>query len=58
MIRKMLENPAHEWREFETISRVIGADRAETTRLLIAEGARGSEAGGDVWALITRRPLP
>jgi len=58
MIRQMLENPAHEWRELETISRVIGTDRAETTRLLIAEGARGSEDERDVWALVSRKPLP
>ena len=58
MIRQMLENPAYEWRELETISRVIGTDRAEATRLLIAEGARGSEDGNDVWALVSRKPLP
>ena len=58
MIRQMLENPAHEWRDIETISRVIGTDRAEAARLLIAEGARGSEKGNDAWALVSRKPLP
>ena len=58
IIRQMLEDPAYEWRDLETISRVIGTDRSEAARLLIAEGARGSEEGNDVWALLSRKPLP
>jgi hypothetical protein len=47
-----------EWRRMETLSRVIGADREETARLLISIGARGSETGEEVWALISEKPLP
>jgi len=56
----MLENPPqnNEWRKLETLSRVIGADYATTTRLLVEIGARGSETGSDVWALKSQKPLP
>lgn len=47
-----------EWRKMETLSRVIGASREQTARLLISIGARGSEAENDVWALISEKPLP
>jgi hypothetical protein len=60
LLRSMLLNkpPGIEWRKMETLSRVIGATREETARLLISIGARGSEAGDDVWALISEKPLP
>jgi hypothetical protein len=60
LLLNMLRNrPAGvEWRKMETLSGVIGAPRDETARLLIAIGARGSETGEDVWALISERPLP
>ena len=60
MLLHMLNHmpPGVEWREFDTLSRVIGASREETTRLLISVGARGSEAGNDVWALTSKKPLP
>lgn len=59
ILKKMLKDMPEgtEWRELSTLSSVIGADRDETTRLLIAVGARGSEAGNDVWALICNKPL-
>lgn len=59
MLKSMLEDTPEgvEWRELSTLSRVIGADRDETTRLLIAVGARGSEKDNDVWALISKKPL-
>ncbi len=47
----------HEWRDLETLSKVIGADQAETTRLLIKIGARGSTGEKNVWALIEKKPL-
>ncbi len=46
------------WRKIETLSRVIGADHDTTKRLLIDMGARGSEKENDVWALISKHPLP
>lgn len=59
-LRHMLENPPpkKEWRKIETLSRVIGADYATTTRLLVEIGARGSEIENDVWALKSKKPLP
>ena len=60
LLRSMLLNkPAGtEWRRMETLSRVIGAGRDETARLLISIGARGSETGDDIWALLSEKPLP
>jgi hypothetical protein len=59
VLLQMLENPGPDgWRQFEALARVIGADRAETTRLLVEVGARGSEKGNDVWALVSKKPLP
>src|SRR5687768_15406484 len=57
MLLHMLNHmpPGIEWRELETLARVIGASREEATRLLISVGARGSEAGNDVWALTSKK---
>ena len=59
MLITMLNNPPpqKEWRRLETLARVIGADHAETTRLLIEVGARGSESQENVWALKSHKPL-
>ena len=46
-----------EWYRLDTLARVIGADHAETTRLLIEVGARGSQSEKNVWALRSRKPL-
>jgi hypothetical protein len=50
-----------DWRMLSTLSRVIGADRDETKRLLIAIKARGSELPKDneeeAWGLISKHPL-
>lgn len=60
MLRHMLKNMPQgtEWRKFETLSRVIGANREDTARLLISIGARGNEGDNDVWALLSDKPLP
>ena len=60
MLLSMLQNMPNgtEWRRMETLSRVIGASREDTARLLISIGARGNENGNDVWALINDKPLP
>ena len=44
LLRVALENPpaGKDWRELTTLSRIIGADFATTTRLLIELDARGS----------------
>ena len=59
LLKEMLN--ASDWRKLSTISRVIGADRDTTTRLLIEIGARGSEKRRDdeeeVWGLISKHPL-
>lgn len=47
-----------DWRKMDTLSGVIGASREETARLLIELGARSSETGEDVWALLSEKPLP
>jgi len=59
LLKQALENPpaGREWRELTTLSRIIGADFATTTRLLIELGARGSEGENDVWALSSKMPL-
>lgn len=64
LLKEALENPptGTEWRELATLSRIIGADFATTTRLLIELGARGSESEKDVWALfffffLEKKPL-
>lgn len=59
LLQQALENPpaGKEWRELTTLSRIIGADLATTTRLLIELGARGSEGEHDVWALLSTKPL-
>ena len=46
------------WRKIQTLASVIGADHETTKRLLIDLGARGSEKSNDVWALISKHPLP
>jgi len=59
LLRVALENPpaGNEWRALETLSRIVGADRETTTRLLIELGARGNEKENDVWALLSEKPL-
>lgn len=59
-LKDALENPppnSDGWRKLETLSRIIGADYATTTRLLIELGARGSETENEVWALTSNKPL-
>jgi hypothetical protein len=58
LLLKMLQDKSHEWRELDTLRHVIGADETMTKRLLIAIGARASENGKPLWALISRKPLP
>ncbi len=41
----------------ETLSASIGADEAETTRLLLKIGARRSTGKENVWALQKDKPL-
>ena len=59
LLKNALENPPPdtEWRELQTLSRIIGADYETTTRLLIEIGARGSEKENEVWALLSEQPL-
>ena len=59
LLKQALENPPPgiEWRALTTLSRIIGADFATTTRLLIELDARGSEGEEEVWALQSRKPL-
>ncbi len=59
LLKDALKNPptGKEWRELQTLSRIIGADYETTTRLLIEIGARGSEKENEVWALLSEKPL-
>lgn len=59
LLKRMLLDEAYPWRKLPTCSRVIGADRDTTIRLLIAAGARGSEVDGqdDLWGLVSRHPF-
>ncbi len=58
-LKHLLENPppGKEWRKLETLARIVGADHATTTRLLVEIGARGNEAENDVWAMKSDKPL-
>jgi hypothetical protein len=59
LLATMLNNPGpNGWRKMETLSRVIGADKDDTARLLVDIGARGCELGNEVWAWIKDKPLP
>ena len=46
------------WRELTTLMHGIGADEETTKRLLLERGARASETGKPIWALVSRKPLP
>ena len=46
-----------EWRTFQTLMNVIGADEATAKKLLIEIGARASTKDGAKWALISNKPL-
>jgi hypothetical protein len=46
-----------EWRTFDTLMSVIGANETTTKRLLLEIGARGSTKDGRSWALIEHQPL-
>ncbi len=59
VLMKMLHDPRckEHWRKLSTLSRVIGADDATTTRLLIEVQARGSEKDDGFWGLLEYHPL-
>ena len=58
LLRQMLNDTRHQWRQLETLSNVIGADGEATMRLLLEIDARGSENNPTLWGLISRNPLP
>ncbi len=58
ILLKMLQASKYQWRKFETLMHVIGADEEMTKRLLLEVGARASEDGQPLWGLIERNPLP
>lgn len=59
LLTKMVN--AEKWRRLSTLSRVIGADKKTTRRLLIEIGARSSEKqredSDEVWGLISKHPI-
>ena len=59
ILRDLLTNPppGKEWRTMDMLSRSIGADEAETTRLLLKIGARRSTGDSNVWALKSKKPI-
>ncbi|WP_208347704.1 hypothetical protein [Pseudaestuariivita rosea] len=62
-ILRFMLNPEHmpkgtDWRDINTLQRIVGASEEETKRLLIEIGARGSTLKSDVWALIEHKPFP
>lgn len=57
LLKKMLNSEKNEWRKLETLSHVIGAEEEKTKSLLIDIGARASEDGKELWALIENKPL-
>lgn len=60
LLREMLDDARFpgKWRNLTTLAAVIGADEAETKRLLIEAEARGSEKADGKWGLIKNHPLP
>lgn len=58
LLIEMLESKKDGWRELETLKHVIGADEETTKRLLIEIGARASENGKPIRALMKYQPLP
>ena len=57
LLLQMLQ-AGYEWRNLSTLMHVIGADEETTKRLLLEIGARASETGEPLWALIKNQPLP
>jgi hypothetical protein len=57
ILKKMLEG-GHNWRKLETLANVTDLNLADTKRLLVDIGARGSETDGNLWGLISRNPIP
>ena len=57
LLLEMLDDSKFEWRRLDTLMHIIGADEETTKRLLLAVGARASEDGQDLWALLKRKPL-
>ena len=53
----MLRSDKHSWRSLATLSSVIGSSEEATKELLLQIGARASENGRSLWALIERHPL-
>ena len=60
MLKEMLEDDRFEekWRNLSTMSAIIGTEEAETKRLMIQAGARGSEKADGKWGLIKNHPFP
>lgn len=60
-VMRLLPNSAGsvgvEWRTFDTLKSVIGADDETTKRLLLQIGGRGSTKDGRLWALKEHQPL-
>lgn len=57
LLLKMLSSEKHSWRSLTTLSSVIGSSEEATKELLLQIGARASEDGKPLWALIERHPL-
>ena len=58
LLKQMLNDKRHEWRNLSTLMHVIGTDEETAKRLLIEIGARASENGEPIWALMSNKPLP
>ena len=58
LLKEMLDDPKWQWRSMATMSRVIGTPTAETARLLIGIGARGSTKEDGMWGYKTKHLLP
>jgi len=57
LLLAMLEDKRFTWRKFSVLCHVIGGDEATTKALLLEVGARASEDGQNLWALVTRHPF-
>lgn len=54
LLRLMLEDERFSWRKLPVLCHVIGADENTTKGLLLEIGARASEDGQELWAMLSR----
>lgn len=57
LLLELLEDERFAWRKLHVLCHVIGADETTTKALLLEIGARASEDGENLWALVSKHPF-